>query len=55
MKSCPSTPRAKHFVDIDTSNYEIDNDLFEISKKKFQNSTDSVNFYTLISLIYNQT
>uniref|UniRef100_A0A915MXR0 Uncharacterized protein n=1 Tax=Meloidogyne javanica TaxID=6303 RepID=A0A915MXR0_MELJA len=29
LKSCPLTPPAKHFVDIDTTKYEIDNGLFE--------------------------
>nr|CAD2161238.1 unnamed protein product [Meloidogyne enterolobii] len=33
LKICPSTPTAKHFVDIDTSKYEIDHGLFESRKE----------------------
>uniref|UniRef100_A0A915P983 Phospholipase A2 domain-containing protein n=1 Tax=Meloidogyne floridensis TaxID=298350 RepID=A0A915P983_9BILA len=29
LKECPSIPPAKHFVDIDTTKYEIDSGLFE--------------------------
>nr|CAD2142482.1 unnamed protein product [Meloidogyne enterolobii] len=33
LKECPSIPPAKHFVDIDTTKYEMDSGLFETRKE----------------------